>query len=78
MDKRKFEALLSLIVPQITALIVQHDNCTEVEAIKQLYNSYLYECLEDEKTKLWHLSPQALFCLYEEEKSTGVITFPEG
>ena len=33
--------------------------------------------LEQEDTKLWHLSPLTLFNMYDEEKKTGNITFPE-
>jgi hypothetical protein len=42
-----------------------------------LYNSRLYKLLEDEKTKLWHLSYPILYDMLEEEFSTGAITFPE-
>ena len=41
------------------------------------YTSLLYERLEDEPTKLWHLSARALFDLFQEERNTGKITYPE-
>jgi hypothetical protein len=37
----------------------------------------LAELLEQEETKLWHFSPLTLFNMYDEEKNTGCITFPE-
>ena len=33
--------------------------------------------LEDEETKLWHLSAHALYEMYQEEVTTGKITYPE-
>lgn len=77
MDKKKFESLLILIVPQIVRLIVEKYNIDEIAASDMLYNSKLYETLEEEETKLWHLSPLALFDMFVEEKETGTIIFPE-
>ena len=31
----------------------------------------------DEGKKLWHYSPKVLFAMYDEEKRTGTITYPE-
>lgn len=42
-----------------------------------LYNSRLYSLLEDEETKLWHLSYPILYDMLEEELTTGKIIFPE-
>jgi len=49
----------------------------EEKATELLYTSELYAQLEDEKTKLWHLSPLALFEMLCEERETGKITYPE-
>lgn len=77
MEKKKFEAMLVLLVPQIIHLIVQNMRCDEVTASQRFYSSHVYELLEQENTKLWHLSPHSLFQMYYEEVSTGNITFPE-
>lgn len=77
MEQKKFEAMLVLLVPQVIHLIVQNLHCDEVTASQQFYNSHVYELLEQEDTKLWHLSPNALFQMYHEEINTGNITFPE-
>ena len=77
MDKKKFEALLVLIVPQVVHLIAENYGYDEVEACKSFYESTVYSMLEQEDTKLWHLSPLTLFNMYDEEKKTGEITFPE-
>lgn len=77
MDKKKFEAMLVLLVPQIVHLITEKHSINEVEASKSFYESEVYSMLEQEDTKLWHLSPLTLFNMYDEEKRTGNITFPE-
>lgn len=77
MEQKKFEAVLVLLVPQIIHLISEHHNCSEISATKQFYSSHIYEQLEKEDTKLWHLSAQALYSLFNEEITTGSVTFPE-
>ena len=78
MEQKKFEAMLVLIVPMIIDLIVENHGINEVAASKRFYESKVYPLLEEEDTKLWHLSPRSLFNMYDEEVKTGTITFPEG
>ena len=78
MDTKKFEAMLILIVPQVVHLIAENYSLNEVDASRGFYESKVYETLEQEDTKLWQLSPMALFSMFDEEKKTGKITFPEG
>lgn len=78
MEQKKFEAMLILIVPQVVHLIAENYSLNEVEASRMFYESCVYETLEQEDTKLWHLSPLTLFHLFDEEKKTGKISFPEG
>ena len=42
----------------------------------EFYTS-VYEKLEQEDTKLWHLSPLTLYNMFEEEQKTGDFVFPE-
>lgn len=77
MEQKKFESLLILIVPDVVKLIVESYNCDEITASKKFYNSKLYEKLEDEETKLWHLSPLTLFNMFDEEQRTGQFVYPE-
>ena len=77
MEQKKFEAVLVLLSPQIVSLIAEKHNCDELTAARSFYESGLYALLEREETKLWHLSAPALFELYDEERRTGKITFPE-
>ena len=77
MDKGKFEVILMMIVPDVVNMIVNKFNVSEIKAVNMFYNSSVYSYLEREDTKFWHYSPMTLFSLFEEEKETGSITFPE-
>ena len=57
-----------------TVLVYEID---EETATEQFYASRVYDELSDEGKKLWHYSPKVLFAMYEEEKRTGTITYPE-
>jgi len=77
MEKKKFEAVLMLLVPQIISLIVENYPYDEVTASKEFYSSRVYSFLEQEDTKLWHFSALTLFNMFDEEKQTGTFIFPE-
>ena len=77
MEKQKFEAMLILLVPQVVHLITEKYPFDEVTASKEFYDSQVYSFLEQEDTKLWHLSALTLFNMFDEEKKTGTFTFPE-
>ncbi len=77
MEKQKFEAMLMLLVPQVIHLITENYSYDEVSAAKEFYNSRVYSFLEQEETKLWHLSALTLFNMFDEEKKAGTFTFPE-
>lgn len=77
MDEKRFSSQLFLLVPQIIALITDKNHVDEGTATELFYTSELYAQLEDEQTKLWHLSPLALFDMFCEEQETGEITYPE-
>lgn len=77
MADQKFEAILTLLVPQVVQLICENDSVDEVEASREFYESKVYSLLEQEDTKLWHFSPLTLFNMYAEEKRTGNFEIPE-
>lgn len=77
MEQKKFEAMLVLIVPKVIGLMIENYEWDEVTASRAFYESKVYSLLEQEDTKLWHLSPLTLFNMYDEERKTGTITFPE-
>ena len=69
--------MLTFITPGIIQLLMNNRDITSEAASMLLYNSKLYRLLEDESTKLWHLSYPILYDMLEEELTTGEITFPE-
>jgi hypothetical protein len=77
MTSEKLSALLSILNPSVVQLIIENKKITNIEAVELFYNSELYEMLENEASKLWHLSPLTLYELLEEELQTGNINYPE-
>jgi len=73
----EYKATLQMLVPMIIQTIIEKKNITTIDAIKTFYTSIIYEKLEMEQTKLWHLSPLALYELWEMECNTGKVIFPE-
>jgi hypothetical protein len=76
MDKN-VSSVVAIITPGIVRLLMEHRSLTLEDASNLLYNSRLYEALEDEKTKMWRLGYPLLYDLLEEELTTGKITYPE-
>ena len=77
MEKKKFEAMLVLLIPQVIHLIIENYPYDEVTASREFYEPKVYSLLEQEDTKLWHFSALTLFNMFDEEKKTGMFTFPE-
>jgi hypothetical protein len=77
MTPEKLSALLAIINPSVVQLIMDNRKLANIEATTLFYNSALYAMLENEESKLWHLSPLTLYELFEEELATGSINYPE-
>jgi len=77
MNPEKFSALMAILNPAIIQLIMENRKLTNIEAATLFYNSSLYSMLEDETSKVWHLSPLTLYGMLEEELATGNISYPE-
>ena len=77
MEEKKFNSMLILIVPEVMKLIVENHGIDEIDASDRFYSSKVYEKLEQEETKLWHLSPLTLFNMYDTEQKTGEVIYPE-
>ena len=77
MTHEKLSALLAILNPSVVQLIMDNRKISNIEAAKLFYNSALYAMLENEASKLWHLSPLTLYELLEEELATGSINYPE-
>ncbi|MCL2343049.1 MAG: hypothetical protein FWC62_04005 [Firmicutes bacterium] len=70
-------AMLEFIVPRLIKTIMEDRKASEKDAFTLLYSSKLYEQLDREETKLWHLSVPTLYSMWKEEQDTGKITYPE-
>ena len=77
MTQEQLPSFLAVIIPRILMKLAEEKKIDGQEAIKILYNSEMYAILEQEETKLWHLSTDTLYTLLDEELSTGKISFPE-
>lgn len=77
MAGKKFEAILTLLVPQVINLICENYPLDEMTASREFYESKVYSLLEQEDTKLWHFSLLTLFNMFDEEKRTGDFQMPE-
>jgi hypothetical protein len=76
MTKIEFKATLQMLIPMLIQTIIEKKDMAVTDSVKLLYFSKLYEKLEIENPKLWHLSPLALYELLEMELQTGKIIFP--
>ena len=76
MNNQEFKSIMILLIPLLVKEIVSAEKIEELDAVSNLYESTLYEKLKEEETKLWHLSPKALYELYKQEKVEGCIDWP--
>lgn len=76
-ELKEFQVVLQIIVTRLAQTISIKMNISDKEALNRLYSSKLYEKLEQEETKVWHLSVPTLYSLFIEEQENGKITFPE-
>jgi len=77
MSNEKLSALLTMINPSIIQLIMENKDLSNIEATKLFYGSELHAMMENEASKLWHLSTLTLYELFEEELETGNINYSE-
>jgi len=77
MEDLKFEAIMTILVPQVIQLVVENYSVDEITASKAFYESKVYALLEQDDTKLWHLSPLSIFNMFDEEQKTGAFEIPE-
>lgn len=77
MDKDKFEAVLPVLITHLISKIISIDNIPQETAIKNLYNSRLYEMLQSEESKVWYYSTEKLYEIYRKELDFGILCLPE-
>ncbi|WP_298847245.1 hypothetical protein [Clostridium sp.] len=76
-EVKEFQTILQVIVSRLVKMIANEMIISDKEALNNLYSSKLYEKLEQQETKVWHLSVPTLYNIYIEEIKTGKIVFPE-
>lgn len=76
-ELKEFQTVLQIISSRLVQMIAKEMRISDKQALTLLYSSILYEKLEREETKVWHLSVPTLFELFVEEQETGKIIFPE-
>jgi len=72
----EFKATLQMLIPMVIQIIMDKKEISVIPAVKLFYLSKLYSKLEIECTKIWHLSPLALYEILEIELNTGELVFP--
>jgi hypothetical protein len=77
MNKEKLSAILSLINTRVARLLMGKKGISNKDAAILLYRSEVYAMLENEESKLWHLSAETIFSLLEEELTSGTVSYPE-
>ena len=77
MDKNLFATILPILIGGLVNMITLETHISEDEAFEKLYNSKLYEFLENEDSKVWTFSVPMLFDLYQSEIATGDFELPE-
>lgn len=77
MEKKKFEVIMIMLVPQVIELICENHTWNEITATDKFYSSEVYALLEQEDTKVWHFSPLTIYEMFKEEQGTGMFRLPE-
>ena len=77
MERNRYEIVLQTISTGLVDKIIAETGLGEDAVMEQLYSSALYSILEKEESKAWHYSVPMLYELYNEEATTGGITFPD-
>lgn len=76
MEREAFECLLPYLAAEAVKLIMDSHGWDENTAISRFMNSEVYERLQDESAKVWHLSPLGLSELFDDELD-GRLEWPE-
>lgn len=59
-------------IANVAAIIASQNHCTIFEAMKQFYASEIYQQLQREDTKLWHLGAVALYELFCSSQTSNI------
>lgn len=60
-DQNNLYLFLPSKICWLANMLADEKGISIADAIKEIYSSNTYQRLEDEKTKLWHLGPVAIY-----------------
>lgn len=72
-----YSALISYKVRDVLSLVMNDSDMCFKDAILYLLSSQLYACLQDEDSKLWHLSAHKLYDMLKMEKENSILVLPD-
>lgn len=64
-NEKNVHLLLPGKISAVSAMYADDHHCSIMEALRLFYASQLYQQLQRESTKLWHLGPVALYELWQ-------------
>lgn len=76
MEEAQFNVLLPAITATVSEMIADRQGISAEEAFERLVYSRTYALLEDEDSKLWHLSPLTIVAIFESEEN-GRMELPD-
>ncbi len=76
MDSGRFEVIKRTLTANVVRILMTDYGWSEEEAISEFMRSKVYDCLQDEGTKVWHRSAHQLAGMYSDERS-GDLSWQE-
>ena len=76
MTVRGFESIKRGLAAQTIEILADRHGWSDEQAISMFMNSRVYDKLQDEETKVWHLSSSHLADMFEDEMR-GELIWPE-
>ena len=77
MDLKVFNTILPYKIRDAVSIIMMTEKLDFIAALEYFYNSELSASLENEETKLWHLSSFKLADMLFDEKKNKKLSFPD-
>lgn len=64
--------LLPTKISEVVAMYAEDNNCSMLESLRKFFSSDIYQQLQNEQTKLWHLGAVALYEMWQEEANSQI------
>lgn len=71
MSKRTRASILQNFDVEVSRLIANSRELSEMDALRIFLSSETHQMLEDDELKLWYFSPLAIYDMWENEIATG-------